>query len=221
VASVRSNIRVYDEPRLGRLSAAHIAHAEDHGRSCPTVREFVSEFRGLSGTAKARAICEAIGAGRMPLSEFYGDGTSCRIDALLSEIRKQSRPLKPRDLGPIGKEHLTAKFESLGVAPETFDYRRAEFEHDGLPYLAEIAFGYCPNGASARRIITRINWSPAIGADPFRRLGPAGESLDAILTKQRAGRHEPIVTVLHLACPRIDYLDRGKSSIAIPGARAW
>ncbi len=211
----------YDEARLARLMAAHIAHAEDHGRPCPTIREFISEFRGLSGTAKARAICEAIGAARMPLTEFYGDGTSCRVSALLSEMRNQSRPVKPRDLGPIGKEHLAAKFESLGVASETFDYRRAEIEHDGLPYLAEAAFGYCPNGASARRIITGINWSPAIGADPFRRLGPAGESLDTILTKQRAGRHEPIVTVLHLACPRIDYLDRGKSSIAIPGARAW
>jgi hypothetical protein len=65
----------YDEARLARLIAAHIAHAEDHDRPCPTVREFVSEFRGLSGTAKAKAICEAVGAPRKSLSEFYGDGT--------------------------------------------------------------------------------------------------------------------------------------------------
>jgi DNA topoisomerase VI subunit B len=58
----------YDEARLGRLMAAHIAHAEDHEQSCPTVREFVSEFRGLSATAKGRAICEAIGASRMSLA---------------------------------------------------------------------------------------------------------------------------------------------------------
>jgi hypothetical protein len=121
--------------------AAHIAHAEDHGWPCPTVREFVSEFRGLSGTAKARAICEAVGAVRVPLAEFYGDGTSERVRVLLAEMRKHSRSVKPKDLGAIGKDHLAAKFEALGVGPETFDYRKAEFEHEGLPYLAEVAFG--------------------------------------------------------------------------------
>jgi hypothetical protein len=136
-------------------------------------------------------------------------------------MRQQSRPVKPRDLGCIGETHLRAKFERAGVAPQTFDYRKAEFEHEGLPYLAEIGFGYCPGGAGARRVITGLNWSVAIGSDPFRRLGPAGESLDAILTKQRAGRNEPIVTVLHVACPRLEYLDRGKSSIAVPGSCAW
>jgi hypothetical protein len=82
-------------------------------------------------------------------------------------------------------------------------------------------FGYCPNGPAHRRIITGINWSVSIGADPFRRLGPGGESLAAILTEQRAGSHEPIVTVLHVGCPQIRYLDRGKSSVAIPGSRTW
>jgi hypothetical protein len=124
----------------------------------------------------------------MSLAEFYGDGANGRIGDLLSEMRKASRPVKPRDLGAIGKDHLAAKFGDLGVAPETFDYRRAEFEHQGLPYLAEAAFGYCPNGADTRRIITGVNWSATIGSDPFRHLGPAGESLDGILTNQRAGR---------------------------------
>jgi hypothetical protein len=40
--------------------------------------------------------------------------------------------------------------------------------------------------------------------------------LGAILTKQRAGPDEPIITVLHLACPHIEYLDRGKSSVSLP-----
>jgi hypothetical protein len=210
----------YDDGRFGRLVAAHIAHAQDHNLACPTVREFVSEFRGLSGTAKVKAICEVVGASRLSLSEFYGDGTNARIGALLAEMRKASRPTKPKDLGVIGRDHLAAKFASVGAALETFDYRRAEFEHDGLPYFAEVAFGYCPHGFDERRIITGINWSPSIGADPFRCLGPDGESLGSILTRQRAGRNEPIVTVLHLACPRIDYLDRGKSSVAIPQAPA-
>ena len=73
-----------------------------------------------------------------------------------------------------------------------------------------------PEGDDDRRIITGINWSVAIGGDPFRRLGAFDESLAAILTKQRAGPREPIVAFLHLACPRVDYLDRGKSSVSLP-----
>jgi hypothetical protein len=211
----------YDEARLSRLMANVIAYHEDHSEPCPTVWAFVRQFRGLSATAKARHISEVAGASRLSLADFYGDGDTARVGALLDEMRRQSRPVKPRDLGLIGEAHLRTKFESLGVAPQTFDYRKAEFEHEGLPYLSEFAFGYRPKGASVRRILTGLNWSAAIGSDPFRRLGPAGESLDAILTKQRAGRNEPIVAVLHLACPRLEYLDRGKSSVAIPGSRSW
>ena len=60
----------------------------------------------------------------------------------------------------------------------------------------------------------------AIGGDPFRRLGVLGQSLGSILTKQRAGPREPIIAILHLACPRIQYLDRGKSSVNLPGPPA-
>ena len=45
-----------------------------------------------------------------------------------------------------------------------------------MPDVIETAFGWCPDGANERRIITGVNWSPAIG-NPFRSLGPFGESL--------------------------------------------
>jgi hypothetical protein len=59
------------------------------------------------------------------------------------------------------------------------------------PYVIEAAFGYCPHGFDERRIITGINWSPSIGADPFRSLGDYGESLASILKEQRARFNEP------------------------------
>jgi hypothetical protein len=65
-----------------------------------------------------------------------------------------------------------------------------------------------------------VNWSPAI-INPFRSLGPFGKSLDAILTEQRAGDpNEPIIFLLHLAHPRVEYSDRGKSSVIVGGADA-
>jgi DNA topoisomerase VI subunit B len=66
----------YDPERLGRLIGAKITHSEDRGRPCSTVREFIAEFKGLSGTAKGKAICDALGASRMSLAEFYNGGWS-------------------------------------------------------------------------------------------------------------------------------------------------
>jgi hypothetical protein len=83
--------------------------------------------------------------------------------------------------------------------------------------MIETAFGWRPNGTDGRRIITGVNWSPAIG-NPFRSLGSYGESLDTILAQQRSGRDEPIVFVLHVARPRIEYTDHGKTALVIPGA---
>ena len=47
----------YDEARLQRYLAAHVARDRDLGQR-RTVREFVAEFRGLSGTAVQRKILD-------------------------------------------------------------------------------------------------------------------------------------------------------------------
>ena len=78
----------------------------------------------------------------------------------------------------------------------------------------EVAFGYRPGGVHARRMVTGINWSPSIGSDPFRTLG--AESFAALLTQQRASSVEPVVVTVHVATPRVEFLDRGKSSVALP-----
>ena len=61
-----------------------------------------------------------------------------------------------------------------------------------------------------------VNWSPGI-ANPFRQVGKWGQSLDTTLSQQRADRDEPVIIILHLACPRVEYTDRGKSALVIPG----
>ncbi len=62
--------------------------------------------------------------------------------------------------------------------------------------------------------MTGVNWSPGI-INPFRELGRFGRSLDTILSQQRVDRDEPVILVLHMACPRVEYLDRGKSSVVV------
>lgn len=209
----------YDEARLRRLMGAHISNDQDRGRPPRTVREFMSEFRGLSGSAKQKLVLEEIGASRQSLPEYFGDGDSAtnnRIAKLLEAMQRQSHSVKPKDLGVIGNDHLAAQFKAVGADMKTFQYRRAMGEAGGVPDVIETAFGWCPDRGDKRRIITGLNWSPAIG-NPFRSLGRYAESLDTILADQRSGRGEPIIFVLHLARPRIEYTDHGKTAVVIPG----
>jgi DNA topoisomerase VI subunit B len=203
----------YTEDRLARLMGAYVAHDQDRGREPRTVREFIAEFRGLTGTAKQKAVLEAIGAARVTLPAFFG--TRRRIGALLTAMQEHTRPVKPKDLGVIGQDHLRARFTDAGADEKTFRYARQCVDGD-LPQVIEVAFGYCPEN-NRRQIVTGVNWSPGI-VNPFRVLGAYGQSLDSYLSEQRAGKEdEPITLVIHMACPRVDYTDRGKSALVISG----
>ena len=39
--------------------------------------------------------------------------------------------------------------------------------------------------------------------------------LDAILENVRASHDEPVICCLHVACPRVNYTDRGKTAIIV------
>jgi DNA topoisomerase VI subunit B len=213
----------YDSARLVRLMAAHLNRDEDNGRCGRTVREFIDEFRGLSGSAKQKALLNKIGASRMSLRDFLGSGDHLNTDAidnLLAAMRQHSRPVAPKDLGIIGREFLTACLRAVGTVDATLRYKLTPVEVDGLPYLIECAFAWLPEGANrlGRRIIRGLNWSPAIN-DPFRSL-EWGRGLESILADLRAGADEPIAVVLHVACPRFSITDRGKTAIALDPAVA-
>ena len=206
----------YTPEHLGRLVSAYLAHDEERGKN-RTVREFVAEFRGLSGTAKQKAVLDATGLSRTNLSALMnGRGLDAKALArLLAAMKERSKPVPPKALGVIGRDHLAARFEAIGSEMESFDYKKMSGETDGLPWVVETAFAWCPQ-AERRRIVTGVNWSPGI-INPFRQLGKAGRSLDTILAQQRATADEPLVLVLHMACPRVAYTDRGKSAVVIPG----
>jgi DNA topoisomerase VI subunit B len=204
----------YKPEHFERLIAGYIAHDADRGR-VRTVRELVTEFRGLSGTAKQKAVLEETGLWRAPLSAL-ANGTDLDHDAvarLLAAMKARSLPVKPAMLGCIGRDHLAARFAAYGCEMASFDYRRVMDTTDGVPWVVETAFGWCPD-ADSRRLVCGVNWSPGI-VNPFRELGRFGESLDTILAQQRASRHEPVVLVLHMACPRVEYTDRGKSAVVV------
>ena len=209
----------YDKSRFRRYMAAHIAH-----RRGVTVREFVTEFDGMSGTAKQKSVLLETGTSHVQLHDFFGrrkvNGEN--IAKLLTALQRHTKPVKPAHLGIIGKSHLYRMMEQAGGDPKTFTYNRSCGETHGLPRVIEFAFGIHRDGLTAagrapsRKVITGVNWSPGIN-NPFRQLGSGGDSLDAILAEVRANTTQPVIAVLHLACPRVTYTDRGKSAIVVEG----
>ncbi len=206
----------YEQEHFSRLVSAYLSHSNGAGGQ-RAVRELVSEFRGLSSTGKRKAVLDATGLYRATLTAFVNaDGASldeALLGKLLTAMKLASKPIKPAQLGVIGREHLAEKFAALGCEMDSFAYHQACGDKDGLPWLLETAFAWCPSAAQ-RRIITGVNFSPCI-LNPFRELGSYGRSLDTILANQRATADEPVVLLIHLTCPRVAYTDRGKSAIVI------
>lgn len=203
---------------LERLLAGYIAADRAEGKD-RAVRNVVREFRGLSGTAKQKAVLGATELARTNLSAFV-NGKGLKRDVvtgLLDSMRENSRPVKPQALGVIGKEHILGQLvDAFDIDVDTFLYRRALGETiEGLPYVVEVAFAALNDDEAWRVMITGANWSPGI-LDPFRQLGTEySGGLDSLLVDQRADDDAPVAVVVHLACPRLDHTDRGKSAIAL------
>jgi hypothetical protein len=148
-------------------------------------------------------------------------------------MQAHSKPVSPQRLGLIGEDHLKARLLAMGVQPDSFQYVRSlsgakskkpqpeadeKTKLSELPWVVETAFGWLgPEARDERKIYTGANWSAAI-KNPFRSFGATGEGLETALAKARATRNEPVVIVAHLACPRVEYTDRGKSALVIGGA---
>jgi len=203
----------YPPDRFEQLIVAHVAHDQDHG-SETTVRDFVAGFRGLSASKKRTAILDNIDASRLSLAKFYDEGRNHDgVAQLLAAMKDMSKPVNPKDLGVIGRAHLEHRFrEADKESSETFKYVAKFDTADGLPWGVEVAFAWAP-GASSRRLITGVNFSPAI-INPFRHVGDR-QSLDDVLGEQWAGPDEPVMALVHLVCPRLSFTDRGKTTLVL------
>ena len=62
-----------------------------------------------------------------------------------------------------------------------------------------------------------MNFSPSLISNPFRELGGHFDgSLDGLLHEQRVTQNYPIIFALHLVSPRIAFIDKAKSALALP-----
>jgi DNA topoisomerase VI subunit B len=195
--------------RFETLVAAYLTEERRSGTG-RTVREFVAEFAGLSGTAKQKAVCEAAGLSGARLTDLVHDGAldKEKLARLKQAMQQESREIKPEALGTIGKPHVTQALAALfSVDPESVRYRRVLGTAAGLPFVLEAAFGMRPRG-TGRVVTVALNWSATI-RQPI-------PNLPRILQEVWVTPHDPVALFIHLACPRLEYTDRGKATLALP-----
>jgi len=205
----------YEAKHLERIVGAYITHERETGTD-RLVSDFVAEFDGLTGSGKRAAVLDASGLKRVRLSELVvGDRLdSERIAKLLVAMQQHSHPANPKRLGIIGEDHFRRRLLDMGVQPESFRYAKV-LDMERLPSVLETAFGWLGDEANDyRRIYAGANWSAAI-KNPFRSFGASSEGLEAHLASMKAGACEPIVFAIHLAQPRIEFTDRGKSALIV------
>jgi DNA topoisomerase VI subunit B len=196
----------YTAETLRNLIAAYIAHSRNGGRE-KTIREFVSEFRGLSSTGKQKAVTAGWSGAYLHDFVVDGDVDNDFVTKLLKKMQDTSVAPKPAVLGMVGKDHFIAFMEAHGVSPDSVRYACKKGD-DGLPYILETAFGVYEDDHKRRSIVAGLNWSPVIGGDP-------DPTIRRLIQEARLDPHDPVILMIHIARPRFDFMDRGKTRIAL------
>jgi hypothetical protein len=201
----------YTRQKMGRLIAAHVGDPAYAGMSVGT---FVRQFRGLTSSAKGKLVLAETGLARTDLASLANERLDlATIAVLLESMRRHSQPVKPAQLGVIGRDHLAMCMAGEEAEMGSFHYKKAEgTDSSGQPYVIEAVFAWVPL-VGERRLIMGINWSPALG-NPFRQLGMRGRSLGEVLAEQRV--IDDCILVIHLARPGIYHTDQGKSAVELP-----
>jgi DNA topoisomerase VI subunit B len=195
----------YTVEQIEGLIGAYIGVERDGGRA-RTVREFVSEFSGLSGSQKQKAVTDAAGFTGMSLSAMVnGHGLDRDKTAkLLDTMKRESRAVKAAALGVIGEEHFRRSLRAMGASEESIRYVRKKC--DEAPYVIEVGFGV-KNTEESRTIITGVNFTPTLAT-------PANE-ISTALSELRVDRHDPVIVAVHIAKPEARFTGRSKGHLEL------
>ncbi|KUK32064.1 MAG: ATP-binding region ATPase domain protein [Thermoanaerobacterales bacterium 50_218] len=206
----------YTEEALARLVFAYLKE----GRNL-TLRDFVREFRGLSGSAKVKAVCDRLpGISRLSDFELHPE----LVSTLLAVMREHSRPARPELLGWCGEEHFRRRFEEFyGV--KRFWYKRMTCDVGGVPFVLEAALAETEREGS---LFLGINFSPTF-EDPLASTflqGPEFGSygVAGFLSRARCHplpsweweRRSHVAAAFHLVSPTLNFLDRAKTRLKVP-----
>lgn len=196
----------YTPETLRDLIAAYVAEERRRNVKQKTVRAFVSEFRGLSSTIKQKEITAGYSGTYLQDMVKDDDIDPAFVAKLLADMRAACKPPRSAILGVIGKDHFTKWMIDHGNAAEkTIRYFREEGKNGGAPFIVEGAFALQKNDDATRILRMGMNWSPALG-DPI-------PTLTKMVQEKRIDSGDPVTLVMHLAQPRFEFVDRGKTRV--------
>ena len=204
----------YDQERLRDLIVAYIAQ-ERRGAKPKTIREFISEFKGLAGTRKQKQITSEFTASYLHDLISGGDIDCALVAQLHSLMQRHSLEVKPKYLGEIGEEHFKQWILKEGFfEADSFGYaKRRGIDTSGdkaIPYVIEAAFAQRKDLEYPHScILTGLNWSPSLGIPT--------QTIEDTLLEARIDRHDPVITIIHIAKPNLAFLDRGKTRYSSEG----
>ena len=145
----------YDRAAFTALVYSHIRHTRN-GHSDKPIGEFIREFDGLTGTAKAKAVRGAA-AGVTHLSQL--DGRDDVIGELHDAMLIHAKPTPPSRLGAVGADHYRRMLNGQhGV--RRFWYKAAAVTDGGVPWVIEIAVA---DTAQPGRVWFAVNHGSAFG----------------------------------------------------------
>jgi DNA topoisomerase VI subunit B len=193
----------YTNESLTDLIAAYLT-IEIKGGASRTVRDFVSEFRGLSGSAKQKQVISNFKGAHLRDLVKDGEVDKSKVETLLSSMQGASAEPEPKVLGVIGKPHFYKWMKKRGVAEESMRYTKC-IGKDGLPYVLEVAFGILEKKGK-RQVITGLNFTPTLKI-------PTEDIIDEALIDSRIEFHDPVILIVHITRPRFDFTDPGKTKV--------
>jgi DNA topoisomerase VI subunit B len=207
----------YSEQQFIELLAA-LLNEERKGVTGPrTLRQIVSTFDGLSGTAPSKAVLEEAGLAGATLAHMACPRGIDREKAsrLLGAMKARAREAPESALGRIGKAIWAKNLSALcDVAEESVRHKSTCVAVGGRPYLVEAAFGVLNEDVDsdyfteAQRFFA-VNWSPALSS-PFRFLD------HKLIQEAMVEDGDPIVLAVHLVTPALAYTDRAKGQASLP-----
>ena len=199
----------YELETLRDLLAAYVTEESVGGRS-KTIREFISEFRGLSGISKQKKIVPEE-MKNMYLHDLIkeGDIDMTKLQQLHDDMKSNSKKPNPIVLGFLGKEHISEwMVKYAGCTEQSIKYnRKVGFDTDGLPYVVEIGFGIRKSDEDGRRYLTGLNWTTTLGIPT--------DIISEIIGEMRIDKEDPVTLLIHMAKPRFEYVDRGKTRLEL------
>jgi DNA topoisomerase VI subunit B len=191
-----------------------------------TLTQFIKHFKGLTSDDKVTLILNELADQNLKYISELADKENI-IKRLFEQMMKYSTDPSPNVLGKIGKKEIFDRIQVMygPIAKQKYKISSGVF-HEGepsIPFVLEVALAVL-QGNCGLQLHTGINHSPCL-KNPFEGYTIAwgddlgkehkADILHGLLKQYEIDDDQPVVIVIHLVCPNIEYESYGKGKVNI------